>query len=186
MNGLDKILDDASKRNELRELCEKLTVEESEIALAYVHRLIGSRLESKTIYSFDGKYRFLSNFYLSSVEFEGRIYSSVEHAYQAAKTSDDTQRYKISLSLTPSEAKQAGRNVRLRPDWEFVKIPIMRSLIQKKFENPVLAAMLRNTGNAELIEGNWWNDTFWGMCNGVGQNWLGRILMEARESLRTQ
>ena len=33
------------------------------------------------------------------------------------------------------------------------------------------------------IEGNTWNDTFWGVCNGQGQNWLGKILMLVRSEL---
>jgi predicted NAD-dependent protein-ADP-ribosyltransferase YbiA (DUF1768 family) len=44
--------------------------------------------------------------------------------------------------------------------------------------------MLLATDEADLVEGNHWNDTFWGVCRGVGQNWLGRILMDERASIR--
>lgn len=45
---------------------------------------------------------------------------------------------------------------------------------------------LLNTGEAELIEGNTWGDKFWGAVwdkelGWVGQNWLGKLLMEERE-----
>ena len=45
---------------------------------------------------------------------------------------------------------------------------------------------LLGTGDTYLEEGNTWNDTFWGVCNGVGENNLGRILMEVREELRKE
>jgi predicted NAD-dependent protein-ADP-ribosyltransferase YbiA (DUF1768 family) len=35
----------------------------------------------------------------------------------------------------------------------------------------------------ELIEGNWWGDTYWGVCNGVGENHLGKLLMKIRDYL---
>ena len=34
--------------------------------------------------------------------------------------------------------------------------------------------------NEELVEGNYWGDTFWGICNGEGTNWLGILLMAER------
>jgi predicted NAD-dependent protein-ADP-ribosyltransferase YbiA (DUF1768 family) len=43
--------------------------------------------------------------------------------------------------------------------------------------------MLKATGDEELVEGNWWNDTFWGVCNGVGENNLGKLLMKIRAEL---
>ena len=60
----------------------------------------------------------------------------------------------------------------------------MFDLVLEKFkQNPELKQKLLETGNQELIEGNTWNDTFWGVCNGQGQNWLGKILMLARSEL---
>jgi len=62
----------------------------------------------------------------------------------------------------------------------------MLDLVRKKFENPLLRAMLLATEDAVLVEGNTWNDTFWGVCRGRGENWLGRILMQVREECRQQ
>ena len=57
----------------------------------------------------------------------------------------------------------------------------MRMVISMKFDqNPDLKAKLVATGNQELVEGNTWYDTFWGKCGGVGENWLGRLLMAYR------
>ena len=57
----------------------------------------------------------------------------------------------------------------------------MRQLLMTKFAWPGEQDLLLKTGTAELIEGNWWGDTFWGVFNGAGQNHLGRLLMEVRE-----
>ena len=84
------------------------------------------------------------------------------------------------LGLSGGRAKRLGR-VELRSDWEEVKIEVMREVLRCKFsQNPDLKAKLIATGDAELIEGNNWNDRFWGVCRGVGQNHLGRLLMELR------
>jgi predicted NAD-dependent protein-ADP-ribosyltransferase YbiA (DUF1768 family) len=77
-----------------------------------------------------------------------------------------------------------GRSVKLRPDWESIKLDVMETAVRIKFTDPELAAKLIATGDEELIEGNWWNDTFWGVCNGVGENHLGKILMKVRADIK--
>ena len=128
---------------------------------------------------------FLSNFYPSTIYIDKKPFSTVEHAYQAHKTLDESSRELIRKSKTPQEAKKMGRCVQLRPDWDSVKIPLMRSYLKQKFENPFLMHMLIETGSAQLVHNNSWNDRFWGVCKGAGQNWLGRLLMEIREELNS-
>lgn len=137
-------------------------------------------IESFTIAS---GYPFLSNFYPSTIYVEGKSYKTVEHAYQAHKTLDESNRDLIRRASSPAEAKKLGRAIVLRPDWDAVKIDLMRSFIRKKFENPFLEPLLINTSDAELIYGNTWNDTYWGVCRGTGLNWLGKILMEVRKEI---
>lgn len=117
---------------------------------------------------------------------DGKRYRSVEHAYQAMKFDDPTAREIVRNARTPSEAKKLGKSANLPLDWETKKVSIMRELVSKKFDNPFLREMLLATEDAELIEGNWWGDRFWGVCKGTGQNWLGKILMEVREDMRTK
>ena len=137
------------------------------------------------INSFNGNYRFLSNFFESPVLFEKKVYPTVEHAYQAAKTTDDAAREKICRAKTPGSAKRIGRKVKLRPLWDTIKINIMYNLLKQKFTvHPELYQQLLDTDNEELIEGNTWKDTFWGVCNGVGENWLGKLLMKVRKELQ--
>ena len=141
--------------------------------------------------SFHGEYRFLSNFWPSEliVREEGWIpfiAKSVEHAYQALKTVDPEERLKVLYCDTAACAKRLGKRVTLRDEWksEEFRIKIMRELVRQKFtRHPALALKLLQTGNVELVEGNTWGDTFWGVCKGVGTNWLGKILMDVRLGL---
>jgi len=139
---------------------------------------------SKIIYRFSGKFRFLSNFYPCKIEYEGIQYPSVEHAYQASKTLDINIRKKIAGLKSAGEAKRVGRRVKLRDDWERVKLSIMEDLVRIKFTtNNELKNKLISLKGYTLIEGNNWGDTFWGVCNGTGKNHLGRILMKVRDEI---
>jgi ribA/ribD-fused uncharacterized protein len=133
------------------------------------------------ITSFTGKYRFLSNFYYAPVILDGEVYPTVEHAYQAAKRTDPEYRQLIRICDKPGDAKRLGRN-KQGPDWKTKSLDIMLNLLRQKFKNPDLKRYLLNTEDAELIEGNTWNDTFWGQCPvGVGENHLGKLLIQVRE-----
>ena len=138
------------------------------------------------IESFDGEHRFLSNFWPAVVFLNDTAFRSVEHAYQAAKSTDVEERLRIRACDTPGQAKRLGRRiVFMDPHWDLVKLNVMRGLVSQKFMSGFeLGRRLLATGDAELIEGNRWGDTFWGVCGGVGQNHLGRILMDVREGLR--
>lgn len=134
---------------------------------------------------FHGDYEFLSNFYPSVVEYEGIVYPTVEHAYQAAKTLSQKDRIRISQLKYPGQAKKAGRTLHLRDDWEQNKIRIMEYLLRKKFTGyHDLSQKLFETGDKYLEETNYWNDTFWGVCNGKGSNVLGNLLMKIREDIK--
>lgn len=146
----------------------------------------------KFIMSFDGEYAFLSNFADSPIFYDGIVYPTNEHFFQAMKTLDEDERLKIAKAPTPGVAKRLGRKVQLRSDWEKVKVDVMRFGLQLKFTNRELAQKLINTGDARLIEGNSWHDNTWGICfcekcqNTSGQNLLGELLMELRERLREE
>ena len=112
------------------------------------------------------------------------MYPSVEHAFQAAKTLDPLARELIRTAPTPKEAKRLGRAVDLRLDWEDVKVDVMRGLLVWKFLQEPYRSLLLSTGDEELVEGNFWRDQFWGKCDGVGENRLGRLLMEVRTGLQ--
>ena len=135
---------------------------------------------------FRGEYEFLSNFYPSEIVLHDLIvYPTVEHAFQAHKTFNTTTRKSIASAETPGDAKKLGRILVLRPDWEEVKLVIMEECLYDKFTRyNDLRDKLLATGDEELIEGNTWGDRFWGVCNGSGENHLGKLLMRLREKLR--
>ncbi len=140
---------------------------------------------------FVGQNAFLSNFHPSPIEIDGITFSTVEHAFQAAKTDDRATKEVIAAKPKPGQAKVAGgkrgiiKGDLFRKDWEQVKVSIMKDIVRQKFTaHPDLKQALLNTGDAELEEGNIWNDTFWGVCRGKGKNTLGIILQEIRAELR--
>ena len=144
----------------------------------------------KKIDSFSGKYFVFSNFYPIAVLYENNRYPSTEHAFQAAKTLDLELRIPFLAKatkkeeLTATQAKLHGRRLPLRKNWERIKYNVMYDINLYKFTvYNFCRQRLLDTGNAELIEGNYWGDTEWGMCNGVGNNHLGKILMAIRKRL---
>src|SRR5690606_34665747 len=113
---------------------------------------------------FEGVHRFLSNFYGCPIEFEGITYPSVEHAYVAAKTEDEEKRKIIAGIGTAREVKAYGRRLKLRPGWNEMRLQVMEDLVRQKFTvHPMLRQALIDTGDHELVEGNYWGDTFWGV-----------------------
>ena len=136
------------------------------------------------IYAFHGPFRFLSNFYPFPILWEGVQWPSTEYAYQAAKTIDPACRESIRRASTPGDAKRLGGKVPIREDWERIKLDVMLELLFLKFAGTELEPPLLDTYPHTLIEGNTWNDTFWGICRGRGENHLGRLLMQVRQELR--
>lgn len=138
------------------------------------------------IKEFKGQYAFLSNFYACTIDYEGITYPTVEHAYQAAKTLDPKLRKKIAEIKSPAFAKKEGRQLPLRDDWDKIKVKVMFKLLCLKFKQKKFKELLLATKDEELIEGNYWRDTFWGVHNGKGHNYLGRLLMRIRRQLTEQ
>jgi ribA/ribD-fused uncharacterized protein len=144
---------------------------------------------TNTITSFTGDYRFLSNFFPSPVPYDGQMWRTAEHAYQAMKANDWEYRAEIRLLVTPGEAKRRGQTIPLRPGWDGLKKIIMLEIVLAKFRRAhAFARKLAATGDAHLVEGNTWHDNFWGdcrcgrnlECSLPGQNALGTILEAVR------
>lgn len=132
----------------------------------------------QSIHRFVGDYRYLSNFYIEPDS------THIEGEYQAEKYAQPQMRELMRasfLALGPREAKRRGRKIPLRADWDQVKVDVMYRLVKQKFiDHYGLRRLLVATEGLELIHGNDWGDRFWGVCRGDGENWLGRILMQAR------
>jgi ribA/ribD-fused uncharacterized protein len=115
-------------------------------------------------------------------------FPTVEHGFQAAKTTSSTERRKIQQQPTPGKAKRMGKTVTLRADWDDMREGVMLDLLRQKFSRSPLREELLNTGSEELVEENRWHDTYWGRCSclkhsGVGLNRLGILLMQVRDEV---
>lgn len=140
----------------------------------------------KKIDCFKDEYFFLSNFYEVPVEYDGLKYGSSEAAYQAQKCEFPSKRKEFQ-NLSPSKSKSLGKKVTLREDWDEVKYKVMLEIVRNKFkQNSELKEKLIATGDTYLEEGNWWGDIIWGVCNGIGKNILGKILMKVRDELKNK
>jgi ribA/ribD-fused uncharacterized protein len=130
---------------------------------------------------FSGEYRWLSNFYPSPVFYLGAEYPTVEHAYQASKcnSSNALAIEQIHMAATPGIAKKLGRKVELRDDWDRLKQVWMLNFLRQKFSGSLKEKLIA-TGDALLIEGNNWKDYYWGVCDGIGENRLGEMIMNIR------
>jgi ribA/ribD-fused uncharacterized protein len=141
---------------------------------------------------FNGAYSGFSNFSPHEVKFEGVIYPTSEHAFQAAKTIDPTSRVLIQKLAKASEAKAMGRKLVLRANWDELKLGVMVTILKDKFtRHDALKSLLLSTGENTLVEGNTWHDNYWGacICESCGKkeeqhNWLGTCLMQLRKELR--
>lgn len=144
----------------------------------------------KTIDKFDGEFAFLSNFYPSAISDGYTTFPSVEHYFQACKCEYMDDYDAIAAAPTPGQAKRLGRQAVLRDDWEQNKLNVMETALRKKFAIPKLREQLLATGDAYLVEGNYWHDNFWGDCgcekckHTHGQNNLGKLLMKIRTDIR--
>jgi ribA/ribD-fused uncharacterized protein len=142
------------------------------------------------IKSFVGQYDFLSNFHPSQILYEGILYPTVEHAFQAAKTQDKQVRQQIADKDTPGKAKRAGGKRGILKDfdqaaWDTQKVQVMETLLRLKFQDQSLREKLLATGDTPIQEGNNWNDTYWGVSlkTGKGQNMLGKLLEKIRHEI---
>ncbi len=143
----------------------------------------------KTIDSFHGEYKFLSNFYMCTIFHNGIAFPSVEHAFVASKSNDMQFWNTIRSTSQPGKAKRLGRRIQLIDNWDEIKDSIMETLLKTKFSYPMLRRKLLSTEDSILIEGNNWHDQYWGDCRCdrhihiLGKNILGKLLMKIRSEL---
>lgn len=147
--------------------------------------------EDGSILSFSGDYRWMSNFWPSLITIGETQWPSVENAYQYSKFSH-LKCVEVFLSVTPSRAKKIATDMskHIRADWDEVKYKYMRKLQYEKYlQNYDLGYKLVQTGSVNIYEGNTWNDLYWGVKLDditTGQNNMGKILMEVRDTLRSK
>lgn len=140
----------------------------------------------RKINAFTLEYEWLSNFFPCEIKWDGLVYPTVEHAYQAMKFPCLPKlQAQIAACRTAGQAKRMGRTHPITCGyWDEKKLGVMSMLLTLKFRfDSALGDELRHTQDDYLEEGNHWGDTYWGVCNGVGLNHLGLLLMERRKAL---
>ena len=136
-------------------------------------------------------YGFLSNFDRTPITIDGCIHSTVEHYYQSQKAKDEMIAHWISMAPNATIAMVFGRELEhnkylekyMKPNWGRKKRRVMLKALRAKFKNPALKMQLLATGDAILFENNP-EDFYWGIGDGSGASWLGKLLMQVRDEIR--
>jgi len=139
------------------------------------------------ITSFKNEHRWLSNMAACEIIYGDLVFKSTEAFYQAMKTLDADERIKFQ-GYDGQTSKREGRKLILRDDWHQIKDEVMKFALKKKFSQEPFKSLLINTGDAEIIEGNYWHDNYWGSCTcskcgNNGLNTLGKMIMDIRANL---
>lgn len=149
------------------------------------------------IKEFFGETKWLSNFALVDIELDGIEYPSTEHGYMSLKNDSNEWKtccrgsndpYADDYMFTCGQIRRLGQEIRLKPNWDSIRLESMRKVLVKKFIQEPFRSQLLATGDEELQEGNNHGDRFYGvdLATGEGENHLGKLIMEIREQLRKE
>lgn len=140
------------------------------------------------IKEFRGEYAWLSNFYAVKIILLDVEYASVEHAYMSAKSDDPEWKFYCQNTIEAGKVKTASRQIKIKDNWEDIKINVMFECLIKKFEQEPFRTKLIETGDKFIMEGNWWGDEFWGvnLKNNKGKNYLGKLITTIRNNLKNE
>lgn len=126
---------------------------------------------------FRDEYGFLSNFHPCKVTTALGTFQCSEAAFMAEKCPERASEF---FNLNGAQAKKLGRDVPLINGWNDLRIEKMEMVLRAKFSCPVMMSKLKAV-TGTIQEDNMWDDTFWGVCKGIGQNNLGKLLMMLRD-----
>jgi len=134
-----------------------------------------------------------SNLFRREIEFEGEVFATSEHAYQAGKPRKAAVKKWLMEAPSPALLAMAAHGLYywdVNPGWSTSKFDRMRGVLRAKFtQHPDLRGLLLSTGDARLVESATVDNEvnrLWGEVNGVGRNMLGVLLMELRDQLRAE
>lgn len=138
-------------------------------------------------------YGAFSNLYRREIEFEGDVFPTSEHAYQAGKARKPEVKEWLMAAPSPALLAMAAHGLYywdVSPGWSQTKFDRMRGVLYAKFtQHEDLCKLLLSTGSARLIETATVDNEvnrLWGEVNGQGRNMLGTMLMELRDKLRAE
>lgn len=136
---------------------------------------------------YEPEFYVLSNFSAFTLWWKGQRFDTSEAAYHWEKfPGHDALRTAIRCAPSAHEAFKLAEGCPelRRPDWDAVKVGIMREILRAKVEqHEYVRRKLLATGERELVEDSW-RDAFWGWGpNQDGRNELGKLWMEIRAEL---
>lgn len=153
---------------------------------------MAKRNEARFYRANERPYGAFSNLYRRPIEFEGRIYPTAEHAYQAGKARRPEVKEWILAAPSPALLAMAAHGLYywdVTPGWSKTKFERMKRILIAKFtQHQDLRDLLLSTGSKRLVESATVDNAvnrLWGEVNGNGLNTLGRLLMEVRSELTT-
>lgn len=136
-------------------------------------------------------YGAFSNLYRREFAFEGEVYPTAEHAYQAGKARKPEVREWLMSAPSPALLAMAAHGLYywdIAPGWSKNKFDRMKRILRTKFSTfDDLRELLLGTGDRRLVETATTDsqvNRLWGEVNGQGKNMLGVLLMEVRDELR--
>lgn len=149
-----------------------------------------------------------SNLFRRPIQVEGEVFATAEHAYQSLKPRDERVRswllsapapslVALAAHVMPSDTEDPAQlmagtanallGFHTRPGWSRLRYPWMLTCLRAKFDqHQDLRDLLTSTGGRQLVEAGRIDDDAgrrWGIVNGRGQNYLGRMLMMVRSEL---
>lgn len=138
--------------------------------------------------NFTGYFEFLHNNYLTPVLFDGMLFPSATHAFQASRSSDERTRKAILNAESLLVVLKIAKRIEEPENWKLRRLKIMEHIVRDKFRRSrELQEKLKATGNRDIVmtydDENEANQ-YWGVVNNKGQNQLGRIMMRIRSDLR--
>jgi ribA/ribD-fused uncharacterized protein len=131
------------------------------------------------------KFYIFNNFSAHAISYDGELYPTCEHAYQASKCTDPVGREEIRNARSPLLAKElANETYRIAkdPDWKTKKVAVVEEILRAKIaQHPEAREALKESGREEIVEDSP-TDYFWGEgADGSGQNMLGTLWMKLRD-----
>ena len=135
-------------------------------------------------------YGAFSNLHRRSMVFEGEVFATSEHAYQAGKPRKPAVKKWLMEAPSPALLAMAAHGLYywdIAPGWSKNKFDRMRAVLYEKFtQHDDLQELLLSTGKSRLVESATVDNEvnrLWGEVNGSGKNMLGELLMELRSRL---
>lgn len=139
-------------------------------------------MDTKTLF-YEREFYMFSNYSSFMVEYKGVLWTTSEHAYQAAKFTDPAIIEDIKRARSSHDAFRLSRANAdsVRPEWDDLKLSVMEEIVRAKLEqHPIIREKLIETAKGEIVEDSP-VDSFWGWGPGQdGDNHLGRIWMKLR------